>query len=175
MTNQYSKDLKLATILSTKNTENTKFLENYKNRINCLKKAEKQTNFVTITHVIKGGAQGLTSGIIGFVPKSQYYQSLKTVLKQKTTKLNSILTLKKLSKIITLKVPLKETNLSVYPAQSLNNFTKNSYIKKHYSKNNVVFVDKMKESKNYENKKKIRKFKAELLSRKEKKFYSRKN
>lgn len=175
LTNQYNKDFKLATVLGTKNTENTKFLENYKNRINCLKKAEKRTNFITITQVIRGGAQGLTSGIIGFVPKSQYYQSLKTVLKQNATKLSSVVTLKKLSKVVTLKVPLKEANLSVYPTQSLNNFAKNSYIKKHYSKNNLVFVHKIKELKNYENKKKIRKLESELLPRKKKFFHNRKN
>lgn len=175
LTNQYNKSFKLATILGTKNTENTKFLENYKNRVNCLKKDEKQANFVTITHVIKGGAQGLASGIVGFVPKSQYYQSLKGVLKQKTTTLNSIMTLKKLSKIVTLKVPLKEANVSIYPTESLNKFTKNSHIKKHYAKNNIVFVDKMKESRNYENKKKIRKLKSELLPKREKKFHNRKN
>lgn len=175
LTNQYNKNFKISTLLATKNLDNKKFLKGYIDTFNKIKKNNKKANFITLTHVIKGGAYGLTSGIIGFIPRSQYYRSLKTVLNNKTITLKNVSALNKLRKIITLKIPLKETNLSLYPTQSLNKFTRNTNIKKHYPKNNIVFAETNKETKNYENKKKTRKYKNELLFKREKKFHTRKN
>lgn len=175
LSNKFNSNFKILTSLGFKNPKGNDLLKNYESNFKNLIKIKSKSNLVTITKIIKGGANGITAGTTGFIPKSHCSKAIRGVLVSKKNQLSSYFTLKKLSRIITPKIPLKKISISIYPSTESNKFKNNKTIKKFYAKSNIVFTRKKEILKKYENKKKTRKHKDSLLPKEKNSFSRRKS
>jgi hypothetical protein len=142
--NKYNNDLRLSTPLPIVNIKN-KIAIDFKNKFSNLFKTKKEKKGkkdpVIILKPIKGGFHVYYSGIFGFLPQSQYWHAWKSILKNTKDKKN-LLSMIELKQILPIRLPLKLSKISIYPANKSNNFSNSKRSRIWKNSLNVVFIHK---------------------------------
>lgn len=142
--NKFNNDLRLNVPIKITNINNKiaiEFKNKFSNLINKKKQKKKKKDPVIILKAIKGGFQAYYSGVYGFLPQSQYWLAWKSVLKNTQDKRN-LLKMLELKQILPIRLPLKLSKISIFPANKTNNFSNSKRTRNFKNALNVVFIHK---------------------------------
>ena len=181
--NKYNKQLELKTFQNTFTNVNEINSLNLDKSLKTISNEKSSLRLMIFLDGVKGGFLGYSSGIVGFIPKSQIRNIIQNIIKNHSNKKINISNLLFLlsknhftKRYFPFRVPFFLSNMAVYPSFQKYNFSKSTQRKRRSFRNylNFIFISKkvVQKSKSYKILNKNEKFKYQKNS---KPYYSKEN